>query len=432
MNDQLISERVPSARISPLRGRRVSVAAAAGLAAAMGVGRFVFTPLLPIMTASAGLSAGDGAVIATGNYAGYLAGALLLTRMPHLSRRSTFLVWSVVLIASEAAMATTAQVAAQTGLRCVAGAASAAIFIACAATVAHHRDEGASLGVAFAGVGAGIATTGVYTLLAAPHLTWQGLWLGSALLTALLLVPAWLLDIRGEKGNTDTELGIDSDAALAESRAETAPAVRRVWRFLLACYFVEGVGYIIVGTFLVAAVAGHRGSSVAGAVVWTIVGLAAVPATVGWHAIARRISTGPALTAALMVQAVGTASAAISGSLAAAVVAALAFGATFMGAVVLAIDFGHQLSVTRAAASLTAVYAVGQVIGPLIVVPVIGDSFATAFTLAAVIIAVAATLALAATLLHHNSGRGDHHRASAPSIRGGRDRRGNRHDGDHA
>jgi MFS family permease len=389
-----------------LRGRTVGIAAAAGLAAAMGVGRFVFTPLLPIMTASAGISAGDGAVIATGNYAGYLFGAVLLTRRPRLSMRSTFLAWSVVLVASEAGMAATAQVAVATGLRFAAGAASAAIFIACAATVAHHRQEGASPGVAFAGVGLGIAISGVYTLLAAPHLSWQGLWLGSAVLTALLLAPAWLLDIRSESGPADSA----GDTAIDTGRTGAGQAPR-AWRLLLGSYFAEGVGYIIIGTFLVAAVAG-TGSSSAGALVWTLVGLAAAPATLAWHRIARRIGTGPALVTALAVQAAGAAVAAASGSVAAAAVAAVAFGATFMGVVVLTLDYARRLHIPRAAATLTAVYAIGQVLGPLLVIPVVGHSFATAFTVAAVVIAMSAILAFAAARARP-APRGDTGRSAA-------------------
>ncbi|MFC9473062.1 YbfB/YjiJ family MFS transporter [Nocardia sp. NPDC056952] len=385
---------LPPTVAAGLSGSRVGVAAAAGLAAAMGVGRFVFTPLLPIMTASAGISAGEGALIATGNYAGYLVGAVLLTRMPHLSRRATFIAWSLVLIASEAAMAMSAQVLWQTGLRFTAGIASAAIFIACAATVAHHRREGASMGVAFAGVGFGIAITGVFTLVAGNWLSWQGLWVGSAVLTALLLAPAWLLDIRNESDNH-----LSSDQTLLEtSRADRDPNVRRAWRLLLSAYFAEGLGYIIVGTFLVAAVAAHDGgNSSTGALLWAVVGVAAVPATMIWHAVARRFGTGRALVAALIVQCVGIAAPALSESTAAALIAAIAFGATFMAIVMLAVDAGKQLPIPRSAAALTSVFAVGQMLGPLVVAPVIKDSYATAFAIAAGIVAVSAVLATAAT-----------------------------------
>ncbi|MEV6362522.1 YbfB/YjiJ family MFS transporter [Nocardia asteroides] len=368
-------------------GPRVGLAAASGLAAAMGVGRFVFTPLLPIMTASAGISATDGAVIATGNYAGYLAGAVLLTRKPHLSRRSAFLVWSLVLVASEAAMALSAQVVLQAGLRFAAGAASAAIFIACAATVAQHRRDGASSGVAFAGVGVGIAISGMFTLLAGNWLSWQGMWVGSAILTALLLVPATALDIRGEAAVGD----------LPRNGAGRDRRVRRAWVLLSASYFAQGLGYMIVGTFLVAAVAGPGGGfSPAGAWLWILVGVAAAPATVLWHRVARRVGADRALVAALVVQCVAIAAPALDDGVLAALIAAAGFGATFMAIVMLAVEVGGWLPVARTAATLTAVFAVGQMLGPLLVAPVVGKSYATAFAVAAGIVAVSAVLAVAA------------------------------------
>ena len=45
------------------------------LAVAMGIGRFAFTPLLPLMQEE-GLALADGGRLASSNYAGYLHGAL--------------------------------------------------------------------------------------------------------------------------------------------------------------------------------------------------------------------------------------------------------------------------------------------------------------------------------------------------------------------
>ena len=46
------------------------------LVLAMGIGRFAFTPLLPLMQAHGTLGSGQGAWLAAANYCGYLAGAL--------------------------------------------------------------------------------------------------------------------------------------------------------------------------------------------------------------------------------------------------------------------------------------------------------------------------------------------------------------------
>src|SRR5256885_10285028 len=60
---------------------RIVAIGMAGLAAAMGIGRFAFTPLLPLMQAD-GLTLSQGAWLAAANYLGYLVGALLGTAWP--------------------------------------------------------------------------------------------------------------------------------------------------------------------------------------------------------------------------------------------------------------------------------------------------------------------------------------------------------------
>src|SRR3546814_17917255 len=52
------------------------------LAVAMGIGRFAFTPLWPLMAEDAGLSLAQGGWLASANYAGYLPGALAAVAFP--------------------------------------------------------------------------------------------------------------------------------------------------------------------------------------------------------------------------------------------------------------------------------------------------------------------------------------------------------------
>src|SRR5258705_8122667 len=59
-----------------LSGKQIAYAGMLALAVAMGVGRFAFTPLLPMMQDDYGFPVTEGAWLATANYAGYLAGAL--------------------------------------------------------------------------------------------------------------------------------------------------------------------------------------------------------------------------------------------------------------------------------------------------------------------------------------------------------------------
>src|SRR5438045_1046609 len=57
--------------------RTAAVVGLVGLAAGMGIGRFAFTPVLPLMQATLGVTLAEGAWLATANYVGYLLGACL-------------------------------------------------------------------------------------------------------------------------------------------------------------------------------------------------------------------------------------------------------------------------------------------------------------------------------------------------------------------
>ncbi|MCH3689006.1 YbfB/YjiJ family MFS transporter, partial [Campylobacter lari] len=68
---------------APPRGAlSLALPAALALAAAMGIGRFAFTPVWPLMAQEAGLSLAQGSWLASANYAGYLLGALAAAVRP--------------------------------------------------------------------------------------------------------------------------------------------------------------------------------------------------------------------------------------------------------------------------------------------------------------------------------------------------------------
>ncbi|MGY2005509.1 YbfB/YjiJ family MFS transporter [Nocardia gipuzkoensis] len=364
---------------APRRGLAPAVAAASGLAAAMGVGRFVYTPLLPLMVDAQRITTHDGALIATANYAGYLLGALLLTWRPALGNRSIFLASAGLLIASEALMAAPGPILFLAFLRLVAGIASAVIFVACASFASRPGAGGQSAGIVFGGIGFGIAWTGLLVLALRPVVSWQSLWLISAALTAALLIPVWRLDIRpGQRAPRGTARAL------------------RAWRSLFVAYFLEGFGYIVIGTFLVAAVSVDHGP-VTGSAMWIVVGAAATVSTALWSMAARRWSPALLLSVALGAQCVSAMLPAVSDAIWAAVTAAALFGGTFVGIVMLAMRVGAELTDGAAAAPLTAGYGTGQILGPLVVAPVLGTSYPAAFVIAAVALGAAALTAGAVT-----------------------------------
>ena len=98
------------------------------LAVAMGIGRFAFTPLLPMMREDAGVSVAAGGWLASANYLGYLAGALSATRT-RLSAPAAIRAGLVTIGGATLAMGLTDAFSLWLLLRAVAGVASAWVLI---------------------------------------------------------------------------------------------------------------------------------------------------------------------------------------------------------------------------------------------------------------------------------------------------------------
>nr|WP_236060219.1 YbfB/YjiJ family MFS transporter [Actinacidiphila acididurans] len=355
----------------------------------MGVGRFVFTPILPLMHAQAGLSAGAGADLATANYTGYLAGALAGIAAPALLRSPFLLRGSLIaLTGSLAAMPATHSTAVWIVLRLLAGAASALIFVIAVSSLhGHLREQPAHLsGWGFGGVGAGIALSGLLVLALRSAADWRAAWWASAALTAALTLASWHL-----RPEPAPAAGAEPGRAAAPAAAPGA-RTHRWFGVLLASYTLEGIGYIVAGTFLVAAIEqGSPGWIGSGA--WVLVGLAAVPSSPLWARLGQRRSRPDVLFVALVVQAAGIALPALVGGVAAALASALLFGATFIGVSTLALATGAHLRFPRSVALLTAGYSVGQILGPLVVTPLLRHGYHQALLLAAAVVLAAAAAA---------------------------------------
>ena len=74
-----------------LKPWHVMVAGIIALAVAMGIGRFAFTPLLPMMLADGVIDLHAASWLASANYLGYMLGALLCTLQPWLWARFSWL-----------------------------------------------------------------------------------------------------------------------------------------------------------------------------------------------------------------------------------------------------------------------------------------------------------------------------------------------------
>ena len=342
----------------------------------MGLGRFVYTPILPLMQEQTGMSPSSTAVVATFNYLGYFLGALALAIWPRSARSPMLLRVSLVaLVASEVAMVLAVNVPLWSAVRLIAGLASAVVFVYCAGAVA-------GTAAAFCGVGVGIAVSGLLVVGLGEVVGWQALWWVSAVATALFGLFAWRLPPggRGTVGRPD---------------GASPPRPGLAGWALGISYFLEGLGYIVLGTFLVAAVA-VGGERWEGPAAWVIVGLAAAVSPLIWARLRRYRSAETLLVIALLLQVVSAVLPALVRGPAAAAVSAVLFGGTFIGAVMLSMEAGARIGIPRSAAVLTAGYGIGQIVGPLVVAPMLGDGYDAAFLTAGGVLVAAAVLAAVA------------------------------------
>ncbi|GAA1553084.1 YbfB/YjiJ family MFS transporter [Kribbella lupini] len=353
----------------PTAGWGLAGQGAAALAAGMGVGRFVYTPILPLMQ----LSPRVGAGLATANYLGYLLGAVITIAAPPLVRSRLVLRAALVVLVATLALMPTATTW-WPALRLLAGVASALIFVGASTTMLTTLSPHL-VGWSIGGVGAGIALSGVAVL--AVH-TWQQAWWTATALAAVLTAIAWRLPA--------------ATPPATHRQPRPTPAGRRSFAVALTSYSLEGVGYIIAGTFLVAAidqsVPGHAGTAA-----WILVGLAALPSSAFWAWLSHKHSRRGLLVSALVLQSFGIALPAVLGGVVPALLSAALFGATFLGINTTVLAIGAELRIPRAVAILTTGYSIGQVLGPLAVNPLLHNGYRLPLLLGAALVALAATTA---------------------------------------
>lgn len=340
----------------PPSPRTAALVGLAGLAAAMGVGRFAFTPLLPLMQQAGALSLAQGGSLARANYLGYLVGALLsmaLTPSPARAARAGL----VAVAALTAGMGLTGAFGAWLALRFLAGVASAFVLVGVSSwalpLLAAQGRAGWS-GWVFAGVGLGISFCGVIALatgsLGVPP---ARAWLLLAACSAAVPLVAW------------RALGARTSAARGPPAA-SPPLPAETWRLVLA-YGAFGFGYIVPATFLPAAAREVVPDPAVFGWTWPVFGLAAAVSTTATARWWRHVPPRRLWSVAQVVMAAGVLAPALRTSVATLLVCALCVGGTFMVVTMTGIQEGRRVAGAAAArliAAMTAAFAVGQLVGP--------------------------------------------------------------------
>ena len=359
------------------------------LVVAMGIGRFVFTPLLPLMLRDGTLDAADGAQWAAANYAGYLVGALT-------ARRFVSDPPSGIRIALIGVVLTTLSIALLEGatlrwlgavIRALSGVFSAWVLVCasswCLAELA--RRGTAQLGAwIYTGVGLGIAITGLLTWLGG-YQPARWLWVELGLLAALgtVFVATQLRRQSGQGAGVDSGAGsgagsgrsaqTSASASLQNSLPIPNPASAMArsgnWRFVL-CYGTFAFGYIVPATFLPAMARQQVDDPMVFGLTWPLFGLAA---TLSVSAAARWLSAWPRRRVWALAQGVlglGTALPLVTQALWSLALSAVLVGGTFMVVTMAGLQLIRDRvpeNPTPLLANMTVAFATGQIAGPLLV-----------------------------------------------------------------
>ena len=381
--------------LTPIRG-------ALGLSVAMGMGRFFYTPALPLMVAALHWGSAPGAWIATLNYVGYFIGTLVIAQGWVEPNRFVYRLSLIVSTLGLAAVALTPNLIWQGGIRTIAGIASGLIFVCVTQRIPANSRKPRDGGISYGGVGFGILVSGAIVLIAGNVADWRQLWLICAAVSALFTIIAWTWPIPARVPQTTTAEAVaatetNTDHSPTEEATSFDANRRRAMAVLSTGYFFQGGGYIIIGTYLVV-LAGPVFGATAAASTWLIAGIATAASPLTWSAVAARIGMVKALTVCYCLQVFGALLAVFGSSPIVLIIAAALFGFTFIGVVMMTIGVGTQMGVANASAKLTSWYSIGQIVGPAIVAAALSENIAAAFIASAIALAIAMALTLVGVL----------------------------------
>lgn len=332
----------------------------------------------------------------TANAIGYLLGSLVAAPITRRFGLCTAFRGALALTTvSIAASATTASAFALLGLRLSAGFTAAIAFVIGASMVTHLSTRSGissqlSLGIYFAGVGTGIAISGLIIppidAVLVGGLAWRTGWIALAVAAALVLPAAWWA----------------AGAVEARSAIETAPFDPRSLWVLLVSYTLFGAGYIGYMTFIVAYLRerdGLQNNLIGG--FWITLGVAGMVGPLAWSRVISRSSSKAIIAILVATTAVGAVLPLLGTHPVIGFLSAILFGSSFLAAITAITDAPRRMlppaQWTASIAGLTSGFAVGQCIGP-IATGIASDSsggLGLGLAVSAAILAASATFALA-------------------------------------
>ncbi len=359
----------------------------------LGIGRFAYALVLPDMREALHWSYSAAGFMNTINAVGYLAGALVASRLIRRFGLATNVRWgTLACVLSLALCAISQNFVVLSFARLLAGFGAAAGFVgggALAATIAQSYPQRANflLSLFYAGPGMGILSSGLiapFVLQAFGPGSWWIVWWAMTALTTVMIVPLLLAPL-------------DSNA-LTGPTAHGRFTIGPVAIYLLA-YFLFGAGYIAYMTFMIAYVRDGGGGAAAQSLFWSLIGVSAFVTPWVWRRVLALDRGGLSMTVILGVNALGASLPIFGHSPLLLAISALVFGVAFfavVGSTTAFVRFNYPPSEWPSGiAAMTIAFGIGQTLGP-IAVGAITDalgSLSYALNVSAALLALGAVLA---------------------------------------
>ena len=335
------------------------------LAIAMGIGRFAFTPLMPLMLRDGTLDTATGTEWAAANYIGYLVGALTAAwfgRDPRMGLRIGLMGVALTTLSMTLGNASFPWVGA--ALRGSAGVFSAWVLVCasgwCLPELARRESTSLS-GWVYTGVGLGIALTGVLTWLGGMQSA-QALWLELGVMA--IVGTAYVLSSLPAQSIAAPQATTCSAKRASEMHVQSGNSG------LVLCYGAFGFGYIVPATFLPTMARQLVSDPLVFGLTWPIFGFAAA---VSVAFVSRWLSGWPrrkVWSVAQAVMAVGTLLPLLRQTLWVLAASAVLVGGTFMVTTMAGLQMARErmpANPTPLLVRMTASFATGQIAGPLLV-----------------------------------------------------------------
>ncbi len=338
---------------------RICLVGLAALAVAMGVGRFSFTPILPLMQDDGLLDISGGGLLNSVHFLGYWLGAVFASRLPlapiHGLRLSLMTIGICTL-----GMGLIDHFAFWLVFRWLCGVFSALTLVLVSNFYVGHLariDQAGKQGWIFSGVGAGIAIVGMGTLVIMANqvdssMSW--VWFGGVTLFAVCFICV----------NMGSEIG---DQTLQPTRKKSAKS-RLIWHIVIP-YGAAGFGYIIPATYLPVMAQELIQDPLVFGWAWPVFGAAAFLSTLLAAVLQKRLSNRQVWVGSQIIMAAGLVLPVIIPHIGSIIIAGICVGGTFMIITMVGIREAHRLAPTqevlRHIAAMTAAFASGQIIGPI-------------------------------------------------------------------